>query len=112
MELKARWGVGRITPQKIKGEELMFDDIKDAELSLKASVYIEEVVQDFRLWMTDLERIKKNPDIGSNVIFYAILKSVLSFGFTLYRDNPNILKKMVDNVFFDMTGDLQDHAES
>ena len=38
----------------------MFDDIKDAELSLKSSVFIEEVVEDFRHWMTDLERIKKD----------------------------------------------------
>ena len=90
----------------------MSDDIKDAELSLKASVYIEEVVKDFRLWMTDLERIKKNPDIGGTVIFYALLKSVLSFGFTLYRDDINQLKKMVDHVFLDITGKLDDHAVS
>ena len=90
----------------------MSDDIKDAELSLKASVYIEEVVKDFRLWMTDLERIKKNPDMGLNVVFYSFLKSVLSFGFTLYRDDINQLKKMVDHVFLDIMGKFDDHAES
>ena len=90
----------------------MFDDIKDAELSLKSSVFIEEVVEDFGHWMTDLERIKKNPDIGLNVVFYSFLKSVLSFGFTLYRGDINKLKKMVDHVFLDIMGKLDDHAES
>ena len=75
-------------------------------------VVVEEVVEDFRHWMTDLERIKKNPDIGLNVIFYSILKSVLSFGFTLYRDDINQLKKMVDHVFLDITGKFDDHAQS
>ena len=90
----------------------MSDDIKDVELSLKASVYIEEVVKDFRLWMTDLERIKKNPDMGLNVVFYSFLKSVLSFGFTLYRGDINKVKKMVDHVFLDIMGKLDDHAVS
>ena len=90
----------------------MFDDIKDAELSLKSSVFIEEVVEDFRYWMTDLERIKKNPDMGLNVVFYSFLKSVLSFGFTLYRGDINKVKKMVDHVFLDIMGKLDDHAVS
>ena len=90
----------------------MFDDIKDAELSLKSSVFVEEVVEDFGNWMCDAKRIKKNPDVGLNVIFYSILKSVLSFGFTLYRDDINQLKKMVDHVFLDIMGKFDDHAES
>ena len=90
----------------------MFDDIKDAELSLKSSVFIEEVVEDFGNWMYDAKRIKKNPDVGLNVIFYSILKSVLSFGFTLYRGDINQLKKMVDHVFLDITGKFDDHAQS
>jgi hypothetical protein len=90
----------------------MFDDIKDAELSLKSSVFIEEVVEDFGHWMTDLERIKKNPDMGLNVVFYSFLKSVLSFGFTLYRGDINKVKKMVDHVFLDIMGKLDDHAVS
>ena len=90
----------------------MLDDIKDAELSLKSSVFVEEVVEDFWRWMTDLERIKKNPDIGLGAIFYSLLKSVLSFGFSLYKGDINQLKKMVDYVFLDITGKLDDHAES
>ena len=90
----------------------MLDDIKDAELSLKSSVFVEEVVEDFWRWMTDLERIKKNPDIGLGAIFYSLLKSVLSFGFSLYKGDINQLKKMVDYVFLDITGKFDDHAES